>query len=381
MSGDRFTVLYRIFAGDAAEARERAEGIALEQTVEIPRDVVPAGYVEDEILGRVESVAQEGEGRFLVRISYSPDSAGEELAQFLNVVFGNSSIQKGIKVIGLEPGSVMTGRFPGARFGIAGLRQLSGRARGGFVCPVIKPQGSSIEHLAHISYETALAGADIIKEDHGLANQPSAPFRERIPHLVEAVAKANAARQAAGETARALYFPTIAGHADRFFEDAWFAREQGADGVMLMPGLYGFDAVQRLAHRSDFGLPIMVHPSFLGAWVLNENAGFSHAMMFGTLSRLAGADISVFPNVGGRFGFSADECRSIAEACTSTSGPGRAILPSPGGGMTPERMPEMIGMYGEDSVYLLGGSILRAGAAMGDTIRQLRDIIDGAAAA
>ncbi len=380
MSGERFLVTYRIFAGDAAEARERAEGIALEQTVEIPRDVVPAGYVEDVILGRIEAIAEEGEGRFLARISYSPDSAGEELAQFLNVVFGNSSIQKGIKVIGLEPGSVMAGRFPGARFGIAGLRHLAGRAHGGFVCPVIKPQGSSIEHLAHISYETALAGADIIKEDHGLANQPSAPFRQRIAQLVEAVAKANAARRAAGEPAKALYFPTIAGHADRFFEDAWFAKEQGADGVMLMPGLYGFDAVQRLSRRSDFDLPIMVHPSFLGAWVLNDNAGFSHAMMFGTLARLAGADISVFPNVGGRFGFSAEECRSIAGACTSADGPGQPILPSPGGGMTPERMPEMIDMYGEDSVYLLGGSILRAGARMGDTIRELRNIIDKSAA-
>jgi ribulose-bisphosphate carboxylase large chain len=376
MSSDRFTVTYRIFAGDAAEARERAEGIALEQTVEIPRDVVPAGYVEDVILGRVESVADEAEGRCLARISYSPDSAGEELAQFLNVVFGNSSIQKGIKVIGLELGSVMAGRFPGARFGIDGLRQLSGRARGGFVCPVIKPQGSSIEHLAHISYETALAGADIIKEDHGLANQPSAPFRQRVPQLIEAVAKANAERRAAGQSARALYFPTIAGHADRFFEDAWFAKDEGADGVMLMPGLYGFDAVQRLARRDDFGLPIMVHPSFLGAWVLNENAGFSHAMMFGTLSRVAGADISVFPNVGGRFGFSGDECLSIAEACTDADGHGRPILASPGGGMTPERMPEMIRMYGEASVYLLGGSILRAGDRMGETIRELRDIID-----
>lgn len=380
MSGERFLVTYRIFAGDAAEARERAEGIALEQTVEIPRDVVPAGYVEDVILGRIEAIAEEGEGRFLARISYSPDSAGEELAQFLNVVFGNSSIQKGIKVVGLETGPVVAGRFPGARFGIAGLRHLAGRAHGGFVCPVIKPQGSSIEHLAHISYETALAGADIIKEDHGLANQPSAPFRQRIPQLVEAVAKANAARRAAGEPAKALYFPTIAGHADRFFEDAWFAKEEGADGVMLMPGLYGFDAVQRLSRRSDFDLPIMVHPSFLGAWVLNENAGFSHAMMFGTLARLAGADISVFPNVGGRFGFSAEECRSIAGACTSADGPGQPILPSPGGGMTPERMPEMIDMYGEDSVYLLGGSILRAGARMGDTIRELRNIIDKSAA-
>ena len=60
----RFSVFYRIFASSLDEAEERAAGIALEQTVEIPRDVVPKGYIEDVILGKVESVREEG-GRFL----------------------------------------------------------------------------------------------------------------------------------------------------------------------------------------------------------------------------------------------------------------------------------------------------------------------------
>lgn len=41
-----------------------------------------------------------------------------------------------------------------------------------------------------------------------------------------------------------------------------------------------------------------------------------------------------------------------------------------------ECMFEMIDMYGEDSVYLLGGSILCVGVWMGDMIRELRNIID-----
>src|SRR5690606_38384383 len=57
---DRFRVTYHLSTGDAAEARGRAEAIALEQTVEIPRDVVPAGFVEDVILGQVEAVAPDG---------------------------------------------------------------------------------------------------------------------------------------------------------------------------------------------------------------------------------------------------------------------------------------------------------------------------------
>lgn len=59
----RFTVTYFIRAQDAAEAKTRALDIALEQTVDIPRNAVPKGYVEDEILGRLESLEKEPSGR------------------------------------------------------------------------------------------------------------------------------------------------------------------------------------------------------------------------------------------------------------------------------------------------------------------------------
>ena len=82
----RFAVTYRMRAADAAEARARAEGIALEQTVEVPRAVVPEGYITDEIVGRIEEIGPAGEGVFHAVISYSPDSAGDEIAQFLRDV-------------------------------------------------------------------------------------------------------------------------------------------------------------------------------------------------------------------------------------------------------------------------------------------------------
>ena len=377
--GDRFSVRYRVFATDLAEARARAEDIALEQTVEIPRDVVPAGYIEDVVLGRVEDVAGEGNGTFVAWISYSPDTVGHELPQLLNVIFGNSSIQKGLKVVGFDPGPVLPQRFAGARFGAVGLRALTGRKSGGFVCPVIKPQGSTAAWLARICYATARAGADIVKEDHGLANQPAAPLRERIPRLAEAVARANAERAALGDPTRALYFPNIGGHGDQVHDDAMFAKESGADGVLLIPGLYGFDAMNRLARDPEFGLPVMAHPAHLGPYVLSADTGYSHAMMFGTLMRLAGADISVFPNHGGRFGFSAAECQQIVAACADPAGYGRAILPSPGGGMTLDRLPDMMRLYGPDCVYLLGGSLLRYGDRIGDAVAAMRAALDAPA--
>lgn len=369
---DRFSVTYRIFADNAADADARAEAIALEQTVEIPRDVVPDGYVRDVILGRLEERTQESDESFLARISYSPDCVGADLPQLLNVIFGNSSIQQGIKVVGLDPGPVLSARYPGARYGVDGVRAATGRARGGLVAPVLKPMGLAPADLALTAARVAEAGADIVKEDHGLANQPTAPLRDRIPRIADAVAAANAARKAGGDNTRALYFPNLGGGHRGLVSDAYFAREAGADGVLIIPGLQGFDAIHTLARDAGFDLPVMAHPAFLGPHVLSRDTGFSHAMMFGTLMRLAGADISIFPNFGGRFGFSPAACTEIAEACSATDGLGRPILPSPGGGMTVARMPELRQIYGDDAVYLLGGGLLRYGDRIGDGIREMR---------
>jgi ribulose-bisphosphate carboxylase large chain len=369
----RFVVTYRIFASNVEEASKRAAEVALEQTVEIPRDVVPRGYVEEEILGKVESVAEEDQGRHLARISYSPDSVSDELPQLLNVIFGNSSIQKGIKVVDLQLGSTLAERFRGARFGVAGVRRLARRATGGLISPVIKPQGSDAATLADVAYRCALAGADIIKDDHGLTDQHMAPFKKRCEMVCAAVSRAN--RETGGSC---LYMPNLAGRSADLMEYARFAKDCGAGGVLVMPGLFGFDLVRRLAVDETFGLPIMTHPTFLGSYVLSDTLGFTHAAMFGTLQRLAGADISIFPNVGGRFGFSAAECSSIADACRDLAGIGRPILPSVGGGMSAERAGDMKRMYGDDAVFLLGGSLLRYGDRIGEAIKTLRKALCGA---
>ena len=368
---ERFQVTYRIVAEDAGDAAARAEAIAIENTVEIPRDVVPRGYIEDVVLGRVEEVSEETEKTWRVAVSYHIDAVGRELPQFINVVFGNASILPGVKAMAVTPNADVLERFPGARFGIEGIRRLCGRPSGALVAPVIKPQGSSSAALAELCFQTARAGADIVKEDHGLANQDAAPFRERVLRCAAAVEDANAERAAAGDTSRALYFANIGGHGDQVTELAAFAKDAGVGGVILMPGLYGFDAVNRLAQNRDFGLPVMAHPSHLGPYVLSDRQGYSHGLMFGQLMRIAGADISVFPNEGGRFGFSLGQCHEIIEACRTTLGHGSPIMPSPGGGMTIDRLGRMKSLYGEDCIYLLGGSLLRFGNKIGDAIQEM----------
>ncbi|MBD9375198.1 transcriptional regulator [Rhizobium sp. ARZ01] len=352
----RFTVTYFVQSANEAEAKARALDIALEQTVEVPRSTVPKGYVEDEILGRLESLEKDPGGRpgFLAVISYSEDDVGGDFPQFLNIVFGNSSIKPGLRVedIGVSPG--ILGLCKGPRHGIAGLRTRAGIGERPLLMSAIKPVGLSTVALARLAHDFALGGMHYVKDDHGLVDQKTAPFIDRLKACVEAVGEANA--RSGG---KASFVPNVTGPATAVIERAKQAQEAGAGAVMVAPALAGYDVVRTLAADPDFTLPIVSHPAFSGANVVSPDCGFSHRAFFGTLHRLMGADAVIYPNFGGRFGFTRAECLSIARACATDMGGPKAIVAAPGGGMTFDRVPEMREAYGNDIMYLIGGALLQ----------------------
>ena len=101
---------------------------------------------------------------------------GNDILQFLNVMFGNVSIKPNIKITDFEVGA-SADLFPGPAFGVDGIRKLLSVTNRALSCTALKPVGSSPEALAEIAMKATLGGIDIIKDDHGLANQVSAPFR------------------------------------------------------------------------------------------------------------------------------------------------------------------------------------------------------------
>jgi ribulose-bisphosphate carboxylase large chain len=353
LSGERFQVHYRL-TGNEAETREKARDICLEQTVEFPDDLVPDGDIRDQIVGRIESLEPSGEGRFDAVISYLVESAGAELTQFLNVVFGNISIKPGIRVERLELPPGWLRHFKGPRFGREKLREWLAVPDRPLLCTALKPMGLSARDLANYAYQFALGGIDMIKDDHGLADQPFAPFRERVERCAEAVTRANR------ETGRrCVYMPNVTASADQVLEKALFAKNAGAGALLVAPGLVGFDTMRQLADDDRIGLPIMSHPTLQGSFVTSPDNGISHFVLFGQLARLAGADATIFPSWGGRFAFSRDECRSIAEGVEMPMEHIRSIYCAPGGGMTLQRIPEMLDVYGNDVIFLVGGGLHR----------------------
>ncbi|MCY2924911.1 MAG: RuBisCO large subunit C-terminal-like domain-containing protein, partial [Planctomycetota bacterium] len=189
LSGERFVVEYRL-AGPADEAHAKARDICLEQTVEFPDELVPDGAIRDHIVGQIESLAPAGQAS-LARISYAVETAGGELCQLLNVIFGNTSIKPGVRVQSLSLSPGLLAAFQGPRFGREGLRQRADAAGRPLLCSALKPMGLSAADLAELAYRFALGGLDMIKDDHGLADQSFSPFEERITLCAAAVARAN----------------------------------------------------------------------------------------------------------------------------------------------------------------------------------------------
>ncbi len=354
LSGERFAVRYRL-AGSEAEARQRAREITVEQTIEFPVELVAPGDIHDHVLGRIERFqpAATGEGWEVV-VSYAVEIAGTELTQLVNVVFGNISLIPGIRLERLELSPSLWKRFRGPRFGRRGLREMFDAPERPLLATAIKPMGLSAADLAGFAHRFALGGIDIVKDDHGLTDQSFGRYRERLERCVEQIALAN--RKTGG---RSIFMPNVTADGDDVFERARLAREVGAGGLLVAPGLVGFDTVRALAEDDSINLPILSHPSYQGAFVVGRESGISHYALFGQLARLAGADGSVYPNYGGRFAFTRDDCRSIAEGTAVEMGDVRPIFPAPGGGMSLDKVPDMLATYGRELIFLIGGALHR----------------------
>jgi len=346
-------VTYRL---TSPEPLALARALCVEQTIEFPHDLVTDRFVLDHVVARVASLEPAGPGQSLARLAFEAHVAGNELTQLLNVVFGNASLLPGVRVEAVELPPELLRVFRGPRFGAAGLRALAGAPARPLLCSALKPMGLAAEALADMAYRYALGGLDLVKDDHGLADQPFGRYQARVEACAAAVARANA--EVGG---RCRYVANVTAPADQLGARARFARDAGVGGLMVAPGLVGFDAMRALADDDALDLPLLQHPAFAGSFVTRPTEGLSFGVLFGTLARLAGADASIFPHAGGRFSCAPADCAAAAAACRAPFGALAPILPAPAGGMRLDRVAELRAFYGDDVLFLIGGDLHRHG--------------------
>ena len=366
VGGKRFSVVYRLY-GDERTARGMAEGICVEQTVEFPVHLLPLGAIPKDLTGRVERFekeeSEEGGERYVAAISFADEVASGEFTQFLNVVFGNISIKRGIQVVRLCPSEAVLAFLSGPRFGIDGIRKIVEVFDRPLLFTALKPMGLSAADMAALVGQFVKGGVDIVKDDHGLTDQIFAPFEERVALCAAAVRDANARFGR-----KTLYVPNVTAPAGQILARARRAKELGAGGILITPGLVGLDTMRELA-ASQVELPIFAHAAFIGTYAVNTQ-GIACDVLFGTLMRMAGADAVIFPNYGGRFPLSKTECLGIVRAGKEKLGSFKPVFPAPAGGMELANIEEMILTYGVDLLALVGGGLFTCGGDLATNCRR-----------
>lgn len=350
------------------DIKKKAFDICVEQTIEFPYHLVKNNFIKKNIVGKIKSIKQISNNTFKVFISYNDITAGNDFTQFLNVLFGNTSLKPDIKLEKIFPSNNLIKKFKGPAFGLNGIRKILNAYKRPILATAIKPMGLSPKELANLAYKFAQGGIDIIKDDHGLTNQNFSPFKKRITEVCKAIRKTKK---------NCLYAPNItADTSDEIIKRALFAKKSGAGALVISPGLTGFAIINELANKIKINLPILFHPAFLGGWTANKYSGISHYALYGQLARLSGADISIFPNFGGRFSFTKEECIQIDNGCKDKMGNIKKIFPAPAGGMTLKKIKLLKRFYGDDVVFLIGGALIEEGPNIIENCIKFRKLVE-----
>ncbi len=366
MSDDRIRAVYRLRA-PLERAGPRALALALEQSIEMPLEAVSDHRIAEEVTARVEQVELQPDGTHLAHLALSEESVGADAGQLLNMLFGNSSLQPDVELLDIDVPRRLAAALGGPNLGVDGLRRLTGVADRPLTCTALKPIGSTADHLAGLCATFTRAGIDVIKDDHGWANQGSCPFAQRVVACQHAVDEANATR----DREQTLYAPSLYGSATQMQRQIELARAKGVRAVLIAPMICGVATLHELkcAHPE---LAFIAHPALAGASRIAAPA------LLGRLFRLFGADAVIFPNHGGRFSYAQADCAAIAQGNRAPWHGLRPAMPVPAGGMSVERVPELKREYGADTMLLIGGSLLIARERLAERARAFVEAVAAA---
>lgn len=323
----------------------------------MPIEAVTDERVLRDVVARVAELLPQTDGTVLAHIDLSLESIGHDAGQLLNMLFGNSSLLDDVELVDVDLPPPVAQTFGGPLLGIEGLRRLTGAQGRALTCAALKPIGSTVDDLARMAHTFAAAGIDVIKDDHGWADQRSAPFRERVVACQRAVAQATN-----GGPTQCVYAPSLSGHSEELRAQIRFAIDHGVRAVLIAPMIAGVSNFNAL--RREFpALAFLAHPALAGHQI-------RPSLLLGKLFRLFGADAVIFPNHGGRFSFSREECRAIASNLRAPSHGLRPALPVAAGGMSIDRVPELAAEYGCEVMLLIGGSLLTARDRLAERSRE-----------
>ncbi|MEX2460358.1 MAG: 2,3-diketo-5-methylthiopentyl-1-phosphate enolase [Paenibacillaceae bacterium] len=323
-----------------------------------------------------------------IQIAYPDLNFSRDIPALLVTVFGKLSMDGRIKLLDLRFSPAFLSHFPGAKFGVQGVRDLVGVQDRPLLMSIFKSViGHDILGLREQFLQQALGGVDLIKDDEILFENPLTPLTKRVNICMEA---AKEAEQTTGQ--KLLYAVNLTGSTSRLAEHAEKAIAAGANALLFNVLAYGFDTLHELSANPNISVPIMAHPAMAGAFYPSPYHGISASLLLGKLMRIAGADLVLFPSPYGSVVMPKEENMAIKQTLlsahleqdymyTHTEGIHlvsslKPSFPVPSAGIHPGLVPLILKDFGQEVVVNAGGGVHghpMGAAAGGQAFRQAID--------
>ncbi|MFC4752193.1 2,3-diketo-5-methylthiopentyl-1-phosphate enolase [Exiguobacterium profundum] len=310
---------------------------------------------------------QETTSRFSIR--YPLHNVTPDFSSILTTTFGKLSLDPGVQLVDLSLPEELAPDFPGAAFGVEGVRDILRVHDRPLAMSIFKGViGRDLDFLATQLRDQFAGSIDLVKDDEILYDNPLTPSLER------ARIGASVIREHKETTGRSvLYAVTLSGPVFTLRDQAKRLIEAGATALLFNVYTYGLDALRELAKDPEIHVPILAHPAFAGALT----GSVRHSLLFGKLIRLAGADLTLFPSPYGSLSTPKDEAQQIQTYATEPHWT-KPILTVPSAGIHPGLVPDLIRDFGSDVVINAGGGIHGHPDGAADGARAFRQAIDQA---
>jgi 2,3-diketo-5-methylthiopentyl-1-phosphate enolase len=352
---DLIQVTYKILSDKLMDPEKKAKAIAFGQTTDTwtPNDASgqkKLAKYRGAVLGIDERTHIHGHPyEYYLTIGFPPHNTEGDIPSLLTMIFGKISMDGKIRIESIQfPEEYLEARGP--RFGIPGIRERVQEREKPLAMAIFKPcVGLSPTELGDMFFELACGGMHVVKDDEILPDLSICPTEFRLHACLEA------GQRAKRETGQmTLYAVNLTGHPSKVVAKARKLAKEGAQCFLFNVLSYGYGLLEELR---DVGVPVMAHPALAGALCGSSTTGMSYAVVLGSLMRLAGADIVLFPSSYGTVALPPSETKAIKEALTWTTGPLLKTFPAPSAGIHPGLVPQILKDYGHDVIINAGGGV------------------------
>ena len=341
----------RYFLRSTVSLFDAAENVAIGQSVGNPK--VRNGWETPElwekagcrIEGDTELMKTVKEGEVTIAFPcVNIDFVGDGVSQLLCQIMGGQLDIDTIRdchVLDLElPEEVEKKYFLGPKYGIEGIRKLTGATDKPLLGGIVKPKvGLNSTTLLEVVKQMVEGGVNFIKEDEIMANPSSCPLEERVPLICNYLKGKNV-----------VYCFCINGDADIVLERAKYVAAQGGNGIHVN-FWSGLGIYKRLR---ELDLPLFIHYQKSGITILTDKRNPFHIewTVICKLAGLCGVDFIHAGMIGGYSDNGKDEMLEVLKVLHKYR-----VMPALSCGMHPGLVEAIRTEIGIDWMANCGGAI------------------------